>query len=195
MLDLKSIIIEYYNSPIQRSDFINESCRIVESARAVELLQFNISDMLKTVNDKTKIIKIIKNPVIRRVIIKYCTQFGVNHRKFDNGLLIEILHDFLICLLHYFEDEDEDDEPDFDDDDKYLSNIDNFKKKFDERDFIRFFDHIDKIMKFEGHDKHETNIGFILFKYLFYMVTRYKWPYDLNIGKRNSRFLNFFDKF
>ena len=179
MTNLKEIILDQYNLKFRDSQLI------VESTQCIELLYFNMKNMFDRVNNRMKITKLIKNPVIQKTIIKYCIQFGVNHRKFDNRFLIEILHDFLICLSHYFDDED-----DFDDED--------FKKsssRFDERDFLRFFKDIDKLMKYEGHDVHETNIGFILFKYLYYTITRHKWPYDLNLNKKISNFFDLFDKF
>ena len=184
MTNLKKIILDQYNLRFQDSHLV------VESTQYIELLCFNMKNMFDRVNNRTKITKLIKNPVIQKTIIKYCVQFGVNHRKFDNRFLIEILHDFLICLAHYFNDEDDFDDDDLDDDD--------FKKpssRFDESDFLRFFKDIDKLMKYEGHDVHETNVGFILFKYLYYTVTRHKWPYDLNLNKKISNFFDLFDKF
>lgn len=183
MINLKTLILEHLNIPDRQI--------VLESAYHVEQLHLNIKNMVNTVKDRSKIMKIVKNPVIRKTIIKYCKEFGVNHRKFDNKFLIEILSDFLVCLLHYFEDEDDfgsdllSIDKDFFDFDK---DVRSSKSRYDEKDFLRYFNDIDKIMKHDGHDEHETYIGFIVFKYLYYTVTRQKWPYDLEVGGKKGRF-------
>lgn len=184
MITLKESIIKAQSS----DDMVLES-----AARAIELLKANIDKIFNVVDNKSKITRILKNPVLVKMILKYCKEVGINHRRFDTGLLIEIIHDFLVVLLHYFSDDDDDDIDFDDDDDEFVKGFRKFKSRFDEKDFMSYFNDSYNLMKMENYDEHDTYIGFIIFKFLFHNITGYEWPY--NLAAKKSGLSGFFDMF